>query len=255
LHLLGIYKLYEKWLYSQVKHKPIPQHVALILDGNRRWALKKKLPPWFGHKEGAKKLKEALKWLLDLGVHTVTIYALSTENLKRSREELKELFKVFEKHLKEALEDPVLDKYEVRFKAIGKLDLLPQGIQELLKKLEEKTSSYNKRFLNVAVAYGGRCEIIEAVRKITRDVLEGKISPERINEKLFEKYLFTAHLPNPSPDLIIRTSGEERLSNFLIWQSAYSEFCFLDTYWPEFRRIDLLRAVRTYQQRQRRFGR
>ena len=125
----------------------------------------------------------------------------------------------------------------------------------LIRKLEEKTSAYNKRFLNIAIAYGGRAEIIEAVKKIALDVKRGVLNIEDINESTFEKYLFTSHLPQPSPDLIIRTSGEERLSNFLLWQSAYSELYFLEVYWPEFRKIDLWRAIRTYQQRERRFGR
>ena len=254
LKLFGIYKLYEKWLYKQIKDKPMPSHVAIILDGNRRWARKRGLPPWYGHREGAKKAKEVLRWLLDLGVTTVTLYVLSTENLKRDRLELNKLFEVIEDYLRDALNDPLLYENEVRFKAIGRLELLPERLRELIKLLEEKTSSFSRHFLNVAIAYGGRSEIVEAVRRIAEDVREGRVEPEEVTESLFEKYLFTSHLPNPSPDLIIRTSGEERLSNFLLWQSAYSELYFLEAYWPEFRRIDLLRAIRTYQRRFRRFG-
>jgi tritrans,polycis-undecaprenyl-diphosphate synthase [geranylgeranyl-diphosphate specific] len=134
------------------------------------------------------------------------------------------------------------------------VDLLPKSLQEILREIEDATESYDKNYLNIALAYGGRTEIIDAARKIARDVGKGSVKPEEIDEQFFMKYLYTAHLPNPYPDLIIRTSGEERLSGFLLWQSAYSEFCFLDVYWPEFRRIDLLRAVRTYQQRKRRYG-
>ncbi|RLE63109.1 MAG: di-trans,poly-cis-decaprenylcistransferase [Thermoprotei archaeon] len=254
LYLIGAYKIYEKWLTMQIKDKPIPQHVALILDGNRRWARKHGLPPWYGHKVGAEKLRKVLRWLLDLNIKTVTVYALSTENLKRDGKELKELLGIFEEYLKIALKDNIFEKYGVKFKAIGKIELLPENIRKLLLKLEALTEKNEDRFLNLAVAYGGRTEIVEAAKKIVKDVLEGNIKPSEIDEKTFEKYLFTAHLPNPSPDLIIRTSGEERLSNFLLWQSAYSELCFLEVYWPEFRRIDLLRAIRTFQQRQRRFG-
>jgi len=254
LKLLGIYKLYEKWLYSQIKGKPVPSHVAIILDGNRRWARRRGLPPWYGHEEGARKAKQVLRWLLDLGVTTVTLYVLSTENLRRDPVELSKLFEVIEKYLRDSLRDPLIFENEVKFKAIGKLDLLPKGIRDLIAELEDRTRGFSRHFLNVAIAYGGRSEIVEAVRKLARDVRNGKVDPSEISEELFEKYLFTSYLPNPSPDLIVRTSGEERLSNFLLWQSAYSELCFLDVYWPEFRRIDLLRAIRIYQRRARRFG-
>ncbi len=251
----GIYRLYERWLWKQIENGPKPSHVAIILDGNRRWASRRGLPPWVGHRHGAKKVKEVLTWLLELNIKTVTLYVLSTENLKRKKEELENLLNVIRDNLKEALGSEVFDKYEVKFKALGKLDLLPADINEMIRKLEEKTRKYNKHFLNIAIAYGGRTEIIEAIKRLTLDVMEGRVNYSDINEELFEKYLFTSHLPNPSPDLIIRTSGEERLSNFLLWQAAYSELCFIETYWPEFRKIDLWRAIRVFQRRKRRFGR
>lgn len=254
LELLGIYKLYERWLFNQIKNGNMPSHIAFILDGNRRWAKRQGLPPWLGHERGAAKVKKVLKWCLDLGIKTVTLYILSTENLKREPEELGKLFSILEENLMEILEDNILDEYEIRFKTIGRLDLLPNRIRGLLKKLEEKTMCYNKFFLNAAIAYGGRTEIVEAAKRLASDVKKGKIKLEDINEQVFEKYLSTSHLPNPSPDLIVRTSGEERLSNFLLWQAAYSELCFLEVYWPDFRKIDLWRAVRIYQKRQRRFG-
>lgn len=255
LGILGVYKVYEKWLWRQVKNNIMPSHVAVILDGNRRWARRKGLPPWFGHRKGAEKVKEFLKWCLDLNIKIVTLYVLSTENLKREVSELNHLLDIIESYLKDALNDNIFDKYRIKFKAIGNLHLLPNRIRELIIELENRTKSYNNYFLNIAIAYGGRAEIVEAVKRIIRDIQTGTLSLNSLNEETFEKYLFTAHLPKPSPDLIIRTSGEERLSNFLLWQSAYSELCFLEVYWPEFRKIDLWRAIRIYQKRNRRFGR
>jgi tritrans,polycis-undecaprenyl-diphosphate synthase [geranylgeranyl-diphosphate specific] len=142
----------------------------------------------------------------------------------------------------------------VQVKVIGRVHLLPEGLQKLIREVEKATQNYDKHFLNIAFAYGGRAEIVDATRKIAEKVQHGEIDIQKIDECLFEKYLYTAHMPKQDPDLIIRTSGEERLSGFLLWQSAYSELCFLDVYWPDFRVIDLLRAVRTFQKRKRRFG-
>ncbi len=254
-HLIGIYKIYEKLLTNEVKSSQIPAHVAFILDGNRRWARSKGLPPWLGHEYGAQKVDEILTWCYDLGIKVITLYVLSTENIfRRSEEELERLFSIIEKYLDKALESDKLYRYHVRFKAIGDLSLLPQNIVSKIRELEKNTKRYSERFLNIAIGYGGRKEIIDAVRKITKDVLKGKIDTDSINESLFERYLYTSDLPHPSPDLVIRTSGEIRLSNFLLWQVAYSELVFMDVFWPEFRKIDLLRAVRTYQKRKRRFG-
>jgi tritrans,polycis-undecaprenyl-diphosphate synthase [geranylgeranyl-diphosphate specific] len=139
-------------------------------------------------------------------------------------------------------------------KAIGRLELLPDSLRSVLAEVEKVTRSYDEHYLNIAVAYGGRAEIVDAAKRIIDEVKSGYLDEESVDEDMFTKYLYTSHLPNPYPELIIRTSGEERLSGFLIWQAAYSEFIFLDVYWPEFRRIDLLRAVRTYQRRKRRFG-
>ena len=213
------------------------------------------LEPWVGHRFGARKVEDLLRWCLELGVRTVTLYAFSTENFRRTPREVMELMELFEEKLRELKENDVIHKYKVRVKAIGRLELLPPHVRKLIKEVEAATAHYNGHFLNIAIAYGGRAEIVDAVRKIARDVKTGKLDPEEIDEKVFERYLYTSHLPKQDPDLIIRTSGEERLSGFLLWQSAYSELCFIDVYWPEFRRIDLLRAIRTYQKRQRRFGR
>ncbi len=254
LSVLGIYKLYEKWLWYQVKGETKPEHVAIILDGNRRWASERLLNPWIGHHYGAEKIEELLRWCLDLNVKSVTLYAFSTENFRRSPKEVEEIMQIVEQKLREVLENESIHKNKIRVKAIGRLDLLPERLQEMIRRVEESTRDYDERFLNVALAYGGRAEIVDATKKIAEEVESGQLVPEEINEQLFEKYLYTAHMPKQDPDLIIRTSGEERLSGFLSWQSAYSELCFLDINWPDFRRIELLRAVRTYQRRKRRFG-
>lgn len=254
LSIIGVYKLYEKWLWNQVKNGVKPEHIAIILDGNRRWALDRSLNPWIGHHYGATKTEELLKWCLRLGVRSVTLYAFSTENFKRSTEEVEELMGIFEEKLKEVLEDEDIHEHKVRVKAIGRLNLLPKRLQAMINQVERDTRDYDEHFLNMALAYGGRAEIIDAAKEIARNVKGGTMKPEDIDEDIFEKFLYTSHMPKQDPDLIIRTSGEERLSGFLLYQSAYSELCFLDVYWPEFRWIDLLRAIRTYQKRKRRFG-
>jgi tritrans,polycis-undecaprenyl-diphosphate synthase [geranylgeranyl-diphosphate specific] len=254
LSILGIYKVYEKWLWRQVKSGTKPEHVAIILDGNRRWASERSLNPWIGHHYGAEKIEDLLNWCLDLDVKSVTVYAFSTENFRRSPKEVEEIMGIAEEKLRVILEDESIHKNKVRVKAIGRLDLLPKKLQEMIRQVEESTRNYDEHFLNVALAYGGRAEIVDATKKIAQKVKSGDLPVAKIDEQLFEKYLYTAHMPKQDPDLIIRTSGEERLSGFLSWQSAYSELCFLDINWPDFRRIELLRAVRTYQRRKRRFG-
>jgi tritrans,polycis-undecaprenyl-diphosphate synthase [geranylgeranyl-diphosphate specific] len=254
LSLLGIYKIYEKWLWFQVNDGTKPEHVAIILDGNRRWAFNKALIPGIGHIHGADKTDELMDWCLELDVKTITLYAFSTENFNRPQKEVEEIMNLIEEKLRSILENERIHENRIRVKAIGRIDLLPSSIQEVVKRVEESTKMYDERFLNVALAYGGRAEIVDATIKIAEKIKNGELKPTEINEKIFEKYLYTAHMPRQDADLIIRTSGEERLSGFLSWQSAYSELCFVDINWPDFRRIDLLRAVRTYQRRKRRFG-
>jgi len=254
ISILGGYRIYEKWLWHQVKDGEKPEHIAIILDGNRRWASKHFLEPWIGHRYGAKKVEDLLRWCLDLGVKSVTLYAFSTENFQRSPQEVDEIMGLAEEKLKKLLTDEDIHKHEVQVKVIGRLNMLPESLQRAIEEAEGATKGYDKHFLNMAVAYGGRAEIVDAARKIAQIVEKGELTPKDINEETFERYLYTAHMPKQDPDLIIRTSGEERLSGFLLWQCAYSELCFLDVYWPEFRKIDLMRAVRTYQRRRRRFG-
>ena len=254
LSAIGAYKLYEKWLWHQVKNGVKPGHIAIILDGNRRWASEKALNPWFGHEKGAEKVDQLLDWCLKLGVKSITLYAFSTENFRRSKNEVEEIMRIAQEQFRKILTDERIHKNKVHVKVIGRLSLLPKDLQQLIMNVENATQGYDDHFLNLALAYGGRAEIVDAAKKIADRVHEGELSPEEIDEQVFEKYLYTSHMSKQDPDLIIRTSGEERLSGFLLWQSAYSELCFLDVYWPGFRFIDLLRAVRTFQRRRRRFG-
>lgn len=254
LRWIGAYWIYEKWLTEQVNKGDMPRHVSLILDGNRRWADRHKLQSWVGHEQGSKVVGDLLDWCLDLGIETVTLYALSTENLRRSAEEVKQITDILRKKVAEARRDPRIREHQVRVTALGRIELLPPDLRVELSELERETKGYDRHFLNVAVAYGGRGEIVDAVREISGKAAKGEITPSDIDEEMVEANLYTAKIPDSDPDLIIRTSGEERISNFLLWQSAYSEFVFLDVYWPAFRKIDLLRAIRTYQHRGRRMG-
>lgn len=252
----GIYRLYEWALEKAVIEREIPSHVGLILDGNRRWAEEKRIPRWLGHKYGADKLEEVLRWLLKLGVKVVTVYALSIDNIQeRPIEELENIYNLIIEKARSLKSDPLVHENKVHVRIIGEWELLPADVRSALKELENVTHGYDKRHLNVAVAYGGRYEIVRAARKAAELVQKGEVNLGEIDDYFLSKLMYTGQLPNPDPDLIIRTSGEVRLSGFLIWQSAYSELVFLDVYWPEFRYIDLLRAIRTYQRRNRRFGR
>ncbi|MEM3602517.1 MAG: polyprenyl diphosphate synthase [Candidatus Bathyarchaeia archaeon] len=254
LSTIGVYKLYEKWLWHQVKSSVRPEHIAIILDGNRRWASEKDLAPWLGHKRGAEKVEQLLEWCLKLNVKSITLYAFSTENFRRPREEVDEIMRIAGEELQKILKDDRIHRNRVCVKVIGRLNMVPEHLRKLIEEVEKATQNYNEHFLNIAFAYGGRAEIADAAKEIAKKVRKRELNPEDVDESLFEKFLYTSHMPKQDPDLIIRTSGEERLSGFLLWQSAYSELCFLDVYWPDFRLIDLLRAVRTFQKRKRRFG-
>ena len=251
---VGAYKVYEKWLWRQVKNGAKPEHIAIILDGNRRWATDKDLDPWSGHEKGAEKVEQLIDWCIKLNVKSITLYAFSTENFRRSSDEVAEIMRIACENLRKILTDERVIKNRIRVKVIGRINLLPEDLQQVIRDVERTTQDYDGHFLNFAFAYGGRAEIVDAARKIAEDVHAGILRPEEVNEAAFEQHLYTSHLPKQDADLIIRTSGEERLSGFLLWQSAYSELCFLDVFWPDFRIIDLLRAVRTFQNRKRRFG-
>jgi tritrans,polycis-undecaprenyl-diphosphate synthase [geranylgeranyl-diphosphate specific] len=173
---------------------------------------------------------------------------------RREEQEVEDILRLFNERLRRIIKDKDIHNKRVRVCAIGRLNSLPPETQELIKDAEEATKDYDNHYLNIAVAYGGRAEIIDAMKRIAEEVKEGKLESDDIDEKIVEDHLYTAHLPKSEPDLVIRTSGEERLSGFLLWQTAYSELCFMDVYWPDFRQIDLLRAIRTFQKRERRFG-
>lgn len=254
LSTIGAYKVYENWLWHQVKNSVKIGHIAIILDGNRRWASKNSLNPWFGHEKGADKIETLLDWCLKLDVKSITLFGFSIENFKRPQREVGKIMYIAEQKFKEILSNEQIHESKTHVKVIGRITKLPENLQNLIKNIEKATEDYDGHFLNIALAYGGRAEIVDAAVKIAYKVKLGELSPEDVNEKVFEQYLYTSHMPKQDPDLIIRTSGEERLSGFLLWQSAYSELCFLDVYWPDFRLIDLLRAVRTFQKRKRRFG-
>jgi tritrans,polycis-undecaprenyl-diphosphate synthase [geranylgeranyl-diphosphate specific] len=250
----GLYNIYQRRLESQILKDSLPNHIAIILDGNRRWAKYHLTGIKSGHLLGADKAEELLNWIEDLGIRITTLYVLSNENLERQDEELDNIYKLLYAKLKNLYGDSRIHKRQMKIKAIGDIMLLPSQLQEVLVKLEKVTENYSSMFLNIAIAYGGQKELVEAIKKIVSMVKGGKISENEIDEKIIESCLYTSHLPQPEPDLILRTSGEKRLSGFLIWQSAYSELVFMDVFWPEFRKIDLMRAIRTYQRRVRRFG-
>ena len=250
----GLYNIYEKRLESQIVKNSLPNHIAIILDGNRRWAKFNFMGVRGGHFKGADKAEELLNWIHDLGIRITTLYVLSTENLDRKDDEVDNIYHLLQIKLERLLDDTRIHKRRMKIKAIGNVKLLPADLQEILRKLEENTADYDSMFLNIAIAYGGQEELVDAVKKIALMARMGELCVEDINEKIIESCLYTSHLPQPEPDLILRTSGEKRLSGFLIWQSAYSELVFMDVFWPEFRKIDLMRAIRTYQRRKRRYG-
>ncbi len=250
----GLYNIYEKRLESQIVKNSLPNHIAIILDGNRRWAKFNFMGVRRGHFKGADKAEELLNWIHDLGIRITTLYVLSTENLDRKDDEVDNIYHLLQIKLERLLDDTRIHKRRMKIKAIGNVKLLPADLQEILRKLEENTADYDSMFLNIAIAYGGQEELVDAVKKIALMARMGELCVEDINEKIIESCLYTSHLPQPEPDLILRTSGEKRLSGFLIWQSAYSELVFMDVFWPEFRKIDLMRAIRTYQRRKRRYG-
>jgi len=241
-------------LENEIQNGDIPNHVALILDGNRRWAKIHLTMPKKGHWKGADAVENLLDWCEEFNIKIVTLYALSAENLDRQDDELDNLYELIRMRLEKLYNDPRIHRNKMRVKAIGRIELLPYSIKEVLKKLDDATINYDNHFLNIALAYGGQNELVDAVRKIGIKIKEGTLDVNKIDKKEIESNLYTSHLPQSSPDMILRTSGEKRLSGFLMWQSAYSELVFMDIFWPEFRKIDLMRAIRTFQERKRRLG-
>jgi tritrans,polycis-undecaprenyl-diphosphate synthase [geranylgeranyl-diphosphate specific] len=222
------------------------------MDGNRRFAQDLGLQPEAGHIFGRDKLEEVLEWCFDLDIKILTVYAFSTENFNRNSVEVKTLMDLCRNELDKAVHDSRIHKNQVKVRVIGSLDSLPEDIKESAQYIMDSTKDYNKYMFNIALAYGGREEILHAIQQIANDVKKGKLPIENISESTMSSYLYTNGLPDP--DLILRTSGEERISNFLLWQLAYSELYFSDIYWPALKKRDFLRAIRTYQHRKRRYG-
>jgi len=247
-----IHKFKDLKLIQEIKQEKIPQHVAVIMDGNRRFAQSLGLNQKAGHLFGRDKIEEMLDWCFELGIKNLTVYAFSTENFNRGGDEVKTLMNLCKKELDRATKDSRIHKNKVRVRVIGHLDSLPEDISLSAKYLMDETKKYDKYSFNIALAYGGREEIIHAIQNIAEDVKKEKIKIDDIKEPIVTKYLYTNGIPDP--DLILRTSGEERISNFLLWQIAYSELYFSDVYWPAFQKRDFLKAIRTCQKRQRRYG-
>ncbi len=252
-----LYWLYERRLLRAVSlGGPLPKHLGLILDGNRRFARSLGVDIASGHELGAHKAREVLEWCLQLGINHVTLWVFSSENRNRDPQEVSQLLELFAREASEMASDPRVHKNAVRVKLIGDMADFPDDVQDALRHLENVTSHYDKMLLNVAVGYGGREEITHAVRKLLWEKAKTGQGLERVADSLdaeeIGKHLYTAGTPDP--DFVIRTSGEVRLSGFLLWQAAYSEYYFCDAFWPSFRKLDFLRALRSFQARERRFG-
>jgi len=228
----------------------LPRHLAIIMDGNGRWALKRGLPRVVGHRAGVETLREIVKACLEWGIEILTVYAFSTENWKRPQEEVETLMELLVEYLQKETDE--LNRQGVKIGAIGRLYELPEKAQRELMRARELTAKNQKLLLNLALNYGGRAELVDACCAVVRDVLRGKLKVDDIDEGVLSSYLYTAGLPDP--DLLIRTAGEMRFSNFLLWQSAYTELWITPVLWPDFRREDLLAALHDYARRERRFG-
>jgi len=247
-----LYRIYDWYISRDLDPNKMPKHVAIIMDGNRRYArLQGNVDVVKGHELGADTLEKVLDWSIELGIEIITVYAFSTENFNRPKEEVEGLMKLFIYNFKRLVNHEKIHKNEVRVKVVGRTELLPDDVKEAIKEAEDASKHYNKRFLNLAIGYDGRLEIIDSFKKIIEQVQDGKISIDDVDEELVSKNLYTEGIDDPN--LIIRTSGEERLSGFLLWQSSYSELYFCETLWPDLRKVDFLRAIRSYQARERRF--
>jgi short-chain Z-isoprenyl diphosphate synthase len=251
-----LYRLYEQRLLADVLRHSLPTHLGLIQDGHRRYAREAGLSNSTGYALGAAKAEEVLTWCAEFRIPMVTLWWLSTENFSRHPDEVGPVLDVIESKMGEWVSTGWMEKLGIRIRAIGKLELLPVSALQALQKAEAATRRNTRMLLNVGVGYSGREEIVDAVKGYLHERFERQQSAEEIlgglSPDAVAKFLYTYDCPDP--DLIIRTSGEVRLSGFMLWQSAYSEYYFCDAYWPAFRRLDLLRAIRSYQQRQRRFG-
>ena len=232
------------------KSDQLPQHIAIIMDGNGRWAKKRSLNRIRGHREGAESVRDIVRACREIGIAVLTLYAFSTENWRRPQKEVSALMKLLKQFLKSELSEMM--ENDIRLNALGEIERFPQDVLAVLKEVMERTRGNGGMVLNLALSYGGRNEIVTASRLIATEVREGRLGPEEITEELFENYLYTRGMPEP--DLLIRTSGEMRISNFLLWQIAYAEIFITPTLWPDFRRKELFEILKDFQKRERRFG-
>jgi undecaprenyl diphosphate synthase len=239
-----------KQLPPDLDRERLPKHVAVIMDGNGRWAQRRGMPRIMGHRRGVDALKDLLRCCKDWGIEALTVYAFSSENWGRPLEEVNFLMTLFERMLRQELKEMMEENVQIHF--VGNLEALPQSLQEEIERSTAATKNNEQIKFTIATNYGGRQEIVQACRAIAEQVRDGRLDPEAIDEAVFERHLYTSHLGDP--DLLIRTSGEMRISNFLLWQVAYSEFYITDTLWPDFDRQAFHRALQVYQQRHRRFG-
>lgn len=244
--------LTEKRLLERIRQAPVPRHLAIIMDGNRRFAGAHGMLVAEGHEMGRDKVEDLLNWCLEAGIRTLTVFALSVENFRRSESELTALMDLFRRSFEDIATDERVHRHHIRVRALGNLSLLPPEVRAAIAKAEEATAAYRDYSYNVAIAYGGRDEIVDAIRKLAEEVKAGRLDPAAIDANTVSQHLYTADLPDP--DLIFRTSGEERISNFLLWQSAYAELYFADVMWPGLTKVEFLKAIYTFQNRQRRYG-
>jgi len=235
---------------SELNLSKVPRHIAIIMDGNRRFSKRLMLKPWKGHEWGAKKVEKLLDWCKELRIKELTLYTFSVQNFNRPKVEFDYLMNLFRKEFERFKDDERIHKNRIRINFLGRLYMFPKNIQESMKALMDMTKDYGDYQINFAMAYGGRAEVIDATIKIAKDVKEGKLDLDKINEETFSRNLYSDH----EPDLIIRTGGEKRTSNFLIWQSYYSEWVFLEKMWPEFEKEDLIEAINDFFKRKRRYG-
>lgn len=240
----------EAGLLARIDRSRLPQHIAIIMDGNGRWAQRRGLPRTFGHRAGVESLRDVVKICVELGIKFLTVYAFSTENWKRPREEVNTLMNLLIEYLQREIDE--LCANGIRINPIGKLEELPASAQKAVLMARERTRLNQGLTLNVALNYGSRSELVEAVRALAQKVRQGELAPGEIDEKVISSHLYTAG--QPDPDLLIRPSGDYRVSNFLLWQLAYTEFWLTPVLWPDFRRVHLLQAIVDFQSRERRFG-
>ena len=245
------YRTYEQRLINDVRSHPVPAHVGVIMDGNRRLAKTLHVKPWEGHELGSHTVEALVEWSRQVGIHTLTLYAFSTENFSRDDDEVDKLMELFTTKLAALADDERIHRDQVRVRILGRTETLPASVRGAIAKVERATRTYGAYHLNFCIAYGARQEIIDAMRALIDKVTAGELDPDDIDEDMLGRHMYTG---GDDPDLIIRTGGESRLSNFLLYQAAYSELFFTDVYFPAFRKVDFLRVIRGFQQRARRFG-